>query len=146
MRLQTKIKGDKELTRVLQALPNRVQKNVLQGATIETLREIPLKPIKEAAPRHERGKRSQASKKYGTLKSNIRVSKLKRVRKGSKGARISTGNAFWGALIERGTRYISAKPWFRPTFSRLQNSIFKTLGLKIGIGIEREARKISKIR
>ena len=42
------------------------------------------------------------------------MARLRRPGKGRKGAQINTGQAFWGFMLERGTRYIAAKPWFLP--------------------------------
>lgn len=139
--LQSKIKGFDDADKLLRKLPRNVQNRVLQRATTDTLKEVALKPIKNAAPRHKE-QRSAASLKYGTLFQNIRVARLRKVRKGEKGARVHTGNAFWGALIERGTRHIAAMPWFGPKFRSLQNSMIKTLGDKLGHGIADEAQKL----
>lgn len=138
--LESKVGGFEDAHKLLKELPVRVQRNVLQTATRDTLKEVALKPIKAAAPRHD-GKRSQKSKQYGTLFANIRVAKLRRVRKGEKGARISTGNAFWGFIYEKGSRHQAARPWFAPKFRMLEGNMIKTLADKIGLGIEKEVEK-----
>lgn len=136
--LQSRISGFKEANNLLKQLPRRVQNRVLQNATRETLKETAQQPIKAAAPRHST-ERSPASRQYGTLKSNIRVAKLRKVRRGEKGARIHTGRAFWGYLIEKGTRHMPARPWFAPAFRALKSPMIRKLGEKIGRGIEKEA-------
>ncbi len=136
-KLMHKTAGFDEFSKLLKELPEQTEKRILQTATRETLKEI-APEIKQAAPRHT-GERSQASKKYGTLLSNIRVARLRSVRKGEKGARISTGRAFWGYIIEMGSRYHAAKPWFTPKFTSLENQMIKSLAKNIGNGIEKLA-------
>lgn len=140
MKFEHQIKGFAEFDRLLKQLPRRVENRVLQNATRDTLKETVLQPMKKNAPRHT-GDRSQASKQYGTLLSNIRVASLKKKRKNERGAVISTGKSFWGFIIEKGSRYISAKPWFLPTFRSLRGPMEQTLGEKIGKGIEDEAAR-----
>lgn len=139
MKLEGKVSGFDELDKLLKQLPRNVERRVLQKGTTAAMRSI-LPDMKAAAPRHD-GERSPASKKYGTLLSNIRAARLRRVRKGEKGTRISTGNAFWGFIYEKGSRYQPARPWFAPTFRRLQSKLIKVLGTEIGKGIEQEAAK-----
>lgn len=143
--LDSKITGFNEAEKLLKQLPKRTQERVLQRATTETLKETALYPIKNNAPRHN-GERSKASKEYGTLFSNIRVARLRKVKRGEKGSRIHTGRAFWGYIIEKGSRYIPAQPWFAPKFRSLQGVMFKVLGNKIGFGIEKEVNKLYKGR
>lgn len=140
MKIQHKLTGFEEFGKLLNELPRTVENKILQDATRDTLKETVLQPMKDAAPRHQ-DDRSPASKMYGTLKANIRVATLKNKRKNERGAAISTGRAFWGFLLEKGTRYIAARPWFLPTFSGKRGVMESTLGKKIGEGIEREAGK-----
>lgn len=131
--------GIKELDRKLGELPKRIENRVLQKAVTKAMREG-RNIVKAAAPRAE-GDRSPPSKKYGSLRRNIRVIRLKRVRKGQKGARIDTGNAFWGVFYEKGTRRQPARPWFLPAFKRAQEVVLSALKRELGNGIEAEARK-----
>jgi len=140
MRLEHKVKGFDEFDRLLKQLPRTVENRILQDATRDTLKETVWQPMKEAAPRHK-DDRSPASKQYGTLRSNIRVRALKSKRKNERGASISTGMAFWGWILEKGSRYIPAMPWFLPTFNMKREPMINTLGKKIGEGIEREAER-----
>lgn len=141
-KLKHSVEGFDEFGKLLNELPVRVEKRILQNATREALREQ-LPSIKAAAPRHE-GDRSPSSKKYGTLLSNIRVARLRTVKRGEKGARVSTGRAFWGFIYEMGSRYQPARPWFTPAFTALENSMIKSLAVKIADGIEKEAQKSYK--
>lgn len=137
MRLQGKVSGFEQAAQLLRELPPHVENNILQGATQEAMRAV-LPEMKAAAPRHL-DKRSPASKKYGTLKQNIRFGRLKRVNRGEKGSRIHTGNAFWGFIYEKGSRHQPARPWFEPTFSRMEGTMIHTLGVAIARGIEQFA-------
>lgn len=98
--------------RLLKQLPVAVEKRVLQKSTLEATRKAVRPLVQQAAPRG--AEPSQMSAKYGRLYKNIKVARLRRVKRGTKGARIDTGKAFWGVFIEKGTRYIAAKPWFAP--------------------------------
>lgn len=140
MKFQGKVEGFAEFDRLLKELPRTVENRVLEGATRDTLKEVVLQPMKQAAPRHS-GDRSPASKQYGTLLSNIRVAAIRKKRRNQRGAVIHTGMAFWGFIIEKGSRYIAAKPWFFPTFQSRTAAMIQTLGEKIGKGIEDEAEK-----
>lgn len=140
MKLEHKVDGFDQFSRLLNQLPRRVENRVLQNATRDTLKETVLQPMKKAAPRHK-GERSPSSQLYGTLLSNIRVASLKKKRKNERGAVISTGRAFWGFIIEKGSRYMPAKPWFLPTFRSHRGAMEQALGEKIGKGIEDEAAR-----
>lgn len=140
MNFKGKVEGFSEFDRLLKKLPQRVENNILQRATVNTLKKVMLAPMKAAAPRHT-AERSAASKKYGTLFANIRVNPLRNKRKGERGASISTGRAFWGWILEKGSRYIAANPWFFPTFVNRKSTMIATLGEEIGAGIESEAEK-----
>lgn len=138
MKVTGHVKGFEEFDKLLRELPQNVENKVLQTATRKAARSVvPL--IKAAAPTHT-DERSKASKEYGTLKSNIRTSNT-RGKKGQRGTRIHTGNAFWGYIYEMGSRFQAARPWFAPAFSKAQGTMIKTLGDEIGKGIEREAEK-----
>ena len=135
MKFKGDAKGFAEFDRLLKELPRTVENKVLREATRDTLKEVVLMGMKESAPRHA-DERSPASKKYGTLKSNIRVASVKKKRKNVQGAAIHTGRAFWGFILEKGSRYIAAMPWFLPFFKSKQAAMTQTLGEKIGKGIE----------
>ena len=143
MNIIIKNDGFKELDKLLSDLPKNVENRIMQKAVTKSIRKA-LPPIKKNAPRHKKGERSPSSMEYGTLKQNLKVKRLKRVRKGEKGARIDTGKAFWGVIIEQGSRYITAAPWFLPAFIQSQEIMLKSLGDEIGKGIELEAKKLGK--
>jgi len=139
MKLTHKLSGFNELDKLLTQLPRGVENKIMQNAVTKAMRSA-LPDVRAAAPRHT-GEQSPDSKKYGPLRKNLRVIRLRRVNKGQKGARIDTGNAFWGLILELGSRYIPASPWFGPAFRKANTKIIKTLGDELGKGIEAEAGK-----
>jgi len=135
------IKGFAEFERLLKQLPQNVENRVLQAATTAGAREMG-KAVKANAP-ISTGERSPASKLYGRLSENIKVQALKSVRqKGRRGARVYTGNAFWGMIIEFGRKKIAARPWFRPAIIHSQAAAIDKLKVGLGRGVEREAKKL----
>ena len=140
-RITRNIHGFRELDLLLQKLPQRIENKVLQASTTAGARAM-AKEVKAAAPVGA-GKQSPASKQYKRLKQNIKVAPLRIARqKGRRGSRIYTGNAFWGMFLEFGTRFIAARPWFRPAIERSQGAGIKELREGIARGIDREARKL----
>lgn len=138
------VRGFKEAEKLLQQLPRNVENRVLQAATMAGAREI-RKQVKADAPR-SKGKRSPASQTYDRLFKNIKVARLKKYakKKGIRGARVYTGNAFWGMFLEFGTRFIPARPWFRPAVAKAQDAATEKLKEGLGRGIEREAEKLAR--
>lgn len=136
-----KLDGLQELNNALGKLPKNVENRVLQNAVTSSAR-IARKKIADNAPRDADGQ-SQASKKYGRLFKNIKVRNSRRDRRnGQRGAYITTGNAFWGYFLEKGTRFISPKPWFLPAFTASANAMIENLKEKLQIGIEKEWDKL----
>ena len=131
--------ADKLLAQLSPAIENRVlQKSVSAGARV--FRD----EAKKNAPRGT-GTQSPSSKKYKRLFKNIKVQVLKSVKaKGRRGARVYTGNAFWGLFLEFGTRHIAARPWFRPSIDASKNNAIKALQTELGKGIEKEAAKLAR--
>jgi len=137
--------GFREAEAILRRMGPRVEHRVLQNATMAGARVMG-KNVKADAPRSAKGKRSKASETYKRLFQNIKVKPLRylRKRKGVRGARVSTGNAFWGMFLEFGTRFISARPWFRPAISKSVDSAVNKMKEILGRGIDREAGKLAK--
>lgn len=139
MQFKSTLSGFDGFSQLLKELPPHVENQVLQNATIAAVKSA--QPAIKAAAPVSADDRSPSSKKFGRLKSNIRVSKLRRVKKGQKGARIHTGKAFWGFLIEKGTRFMAAHPWFAPAWRAREENTLRVLGEEIGKGIEEKASK-----
>ena len=139
------VKGFKEAEQVLNQLPGRMEARVLQAATMSGAREI-RKEVKKAAPRGDKTKQSPSSKKYKRLYQNIKAIQLKSLKrkKGIRGSRVTTGNAFWGVFLEFGTKHIAAKPWFRPAVTKARDAATEALKKALGRGIEREASKLAR--
>lgn len=139
-----KLDGFDEFDKFLQKMPENVEKRVLQKSVNKALRSSQ-KALRAAAPRHK-GEQSAASKEYKELRKNIKVKRLRRTARGQKGARIDTGQAFWGYIYEKGSRYQAANPWFEPAFMGAKDNILKVLGVELGKNIEIEARKLAGIK
>ena len=133
--VKANITGLGELKKKFQELPLKVENQILQKATTASLMKIKPEMI-EAAPAHM-DEQSPASKIYGPIKKNIRVIKLKNLRRGQKGARLDTGNAFWAFFYEKGTRHQPARPWFLPRFTALIDNVVDTVSDQITEGIEK---------
>ena len=141
MATQRHINGFAEAEKLLKQLPQNVENRVLQAATTAGARQMQ-KAVKANAPIGT-AEQSPSSKQYKRLSQNIKVQTLKSARqKGRRGARVFTGNAFWGMFLEFGTRFISARPWFRPAIVQSQGSAVAKLKDTLGKGIEREAKKL----
>lgn len=139
------VSGFRELEAVLRKLPQNVEHRVLQSATMAAARVI-RKNVKAKAPRSVKGDQSPSSKLYKHLYQNIKVEQLRRARKkGMRGARVVTGDAFWGRFLEFGTRFISASPWFRPAVSESADPAVDKMKDALVRGIEREATKLARV-
>lgn len=137
------ITGLSDARKVLKQFPDRVQKKVLNAAVRASANELK-REVKAAAPVDE-GVRSEASEKYGRLKQNIRVIRLRfGVAKTSASYRVDTGKAFWGYFIEYGTRFIAANAWFRSAVDRAYDRSLNKMKEHIAVGVEREAMKLYK--
>lgn len=137
------VSGFREMDILLRQLGPKIESRVLQNATSAGAR-IMAKEVKANAPKGS-GKQSAASKRYGRLEKNIRVQVLRIAKaKGRRGARVDTGDGFWGLFLEFGTRFIRAQPWFRPAIDRSQNAAINKLKKTMGRGIEREAAKLAR--
>jgi HK97 gp10 family phage protein len=137
----SQVTGLKEINKVLQQLPDTIERRVLQNAVNAGGRVI-LNAVKEKAPRHE-GKQSAASKRYGTLVRNLRIQALTRVRRGMRGVRVWTKDAFWAVFYELGTKRQPARPFMEPAFQEAQDWAVQAVKDKLVEGIEKEATKLA---
>lgn len=137
------VSGFREAQALLKQLPQNVENRVLQAATMAAAREM-RKTVKANAPKST-GKRSKASLEYKRLSQNITARPLKSAkRKGQRGARVSTGKAFWGYILEFGSRFIAARPWFRPAVESSREQATKALRDGLAKGLDREAEKLAR--
>lgn len=140
MKFDGKLEGFAEFDKLLKTLPRNVENRVLQGA-VNAAARVGYKAIKAAAPVHKIFQ-SVASKKYGPLKKNLRVVTSKKDKKrGKRGAYITTGDAFWAYIYEKGSRNQPARPWMLPAFKASYVEMLKALQDRLGAGIIREATK-----
>lgn len=139
--VKTHVAGLSEARRLLKQLPEKVQNKVL----IDSVRagtDIIHKAVKASAPQST-NRRSKASYMYGHLKENIRMFKLKfNVPEETVIFRVNTGDAFWARFLEYGTRFMPARPWFRPAVDANAERAVSAMKEKLAQGIEREAMKL----
>lgn len=90
------------------------------------------------------GRRDHRGRYYGHLRDNLKVVSVKAKKPGLILYRVSTGDAFWGNFLERGTVKMSAKPWMRPTVDRMTGEIVDLQISTIKTGIEFQARKAAR--
>lgn len=151
MARRSSVKGFQEARAVLRKLPDRIQERVLQQAATAAVR-LWARDVRKAAPIGKQ--RSAASAQYGPLRKNIRVVRLRRVPRGSKGARVSTGDGFWGLFYEKGTQQRfnkrgksagaqPARAWFEPTIRRGEMAVLVKFVEALTRGIGREAQRLA---
>lgn len=140
MKFEGKIGGFTEMSQLFKQLPDRVEKKVLQRATLDGLRAARA-DVKAAAPVGDPSDRSPSSQEYGSLKANIRVVRKKRVKKGQKGAVITTNKAFWGFILEKGSRFIPAQPWFLPAITGAYDKVTKAMAESMRTNLTKEIEK-----
>lgn len=87
---------------------------------------------------------TERERKYGHLRDEIRVRKVKARALHTIVHIVSTGRAFWGSFLEFGTVKMAARPWWRPLVDANYQRIFKLQTSKLGDGIEREAKRIAR--
>lgn len=130
---RSRIIGAKEIGDVLRMLPREIGDRQLNTAVRAGARVVA-----EAA-------RNKVPVESGKLWRSIRVERV-RARRGrlTVGYRIGVGKeAFYGMMLEFGTRFISKRPWLRPAFEESHLAILEAMGTSLKKGIERAARKLA---
>jgi len=74
-----------------------------------------------AAPRGDSANRSKSSMLYGRLYTNMRAKTLRKKHADSRAAVVTRGRAFWGDILNRGSRYIPATRWYDKALSASQS-------------------------
>lgn len=144
MKLEVKREGFDELRHLFAQLPADVASSVLGEATLAGAR-VMAKAAKKESPRQASGERqSQASRKYGRLRRNIKAIKLKKKRNSSRASIASVGDAFWGGILERGTRYIPANRWWERAYRNSEKAVLDAVKQRIVLGIEKRANRLIK--
>lgn len=140
--VRIELSGFKELQTAIDKLPGNVDNRVLQAAVTGAIRQG-AKEIRSSVPVGSEP-RSINSQKYGSARKNIKVSRVRSAKKSGKGAKVTTGNAFWMWFYERGSRHQPARPWFAPAFARAKGAMLAELSDRIKTGVEREFSKMVK--
>lgn len=144
VKLEVRQEGFSELRAMFAQLPADVQSSVLGEATLTGAR-VMAKTAKREAPRQASGERqSKNSEKYGRLRTNIKAIKLKKKRNSSRAAIASVGDAFWGAIIERGSRYMPANRWWERAYKNSEEAVLQAVKQRIVLGIEKRANRLIK--
>ena len=139
---KTTVRGLKETRALLRKLPDRAQKKVMGGA-VRSGATVFKKEVKKNAPVGDEP--SPISKKFGPLKDNIRVVRLKRgIPKTSSSYRVDTGKSPQGFWREFGTSRQPAQPWFRPAVDGGWQSAVNKIKERLGAGVAREAAKLGR--
>lgn len=142
MKVDMKWDGFKEFDNLLAQLPRNVEERVIQKAVNKVLKNV-LPEFMRRAPKHKTGEQSKMSKEYGSILANLRV-RPTRSQPGSRGARVTTGNAFWAYFFDKGTRHQPARHWYDRVFAALSEKLLSALGVEIDAGVEREVKKLEK--
>lgn len=130
---EIKIEGLKELDNRLKNLPFKVQKKVLNAA-VRSGATIIKKEAKQRVP-----------VRSGFLKKNILVRKKKKQPIDKPIYQVGCSNKAWyGRIIEFGSRMVAARPWLRPAFDVSKQKVLDQIRKKLKIGIEREAAKLAR--
>lgn len=139
MQFNGRVEGFKELSKALNALPDRMQKRVTRGA-VRKGAVVVQKAIIARAPVGE----GTTHPKYGKLKNNIKI-KEEKAASSKTTARFVVHNsrAFWGSFLEFGTVNMPAQPFMRPGFDESTDAAFTAMAKGLGDGLAREAKKLA---
>lgn len=106
----------KSLKNLGEASQNRITRNAARaGATVAR------KELIKAAPRGKQ--QSKASRTYGQLHKNIKMSQHKAGGKFLPYYRVTTGRAFWGGFLDKGTKHISPSFWWQQTIELIRSAV-----------------------
>ncbi len=147
------IRVDKRaLERKLRDLPRRVERKIVNGATRKGANVIAREMRKRAPVRAASGNpgidlkfagEGEFPRGPGFLKKNIRARKVKDRRNNGATYRVGPrGYAFYGLILEGGSRYITARPWMRPAFDAKANEAAEAVIDAFWDGIEKELEKL----
>ncbi|NFV79999.1 HK97-gp10 family putative phage morphogenesis protein [Magnetospirillum aberrantis] len=139
---QSRVVGLRDARAILKKLPQNVQRRVLNNAT-RAGATVMKGAVRRKAPIGVEP--SDLSEKYGPLKDNIRIVRLKRgVPKDQAEYRVDTGNAPQGFWAEFGTSRQPARPWFRPAADSAWSRAVARIKERLAAGVAREAEKLGK--
>lgn len=142
MQVTFKTTGFKELSEAFRIMPPEVANRVLASAVLAGAKVIE-GAAKAAAPRGGDGvERSNNSYIYGRLRYNLKARSLRKRRETSRAAIVTPGRAFWGDLLNRGTRYIPASNWYENALRRSEDIALKTVQDRMVTRIQAIANKV----
>lgn len=78
--------------------------------------------------------------KYGHLKANITIGPVRARNVHAVVWKVTTGDAFWGRMLEYGTVKMTARPWARPIVERMKSTLIQIQIAKLNERIEAVAR------
>lgn len=81
---------------------------------------------------------------YGRLYQNIKMRKVRARKEHTIVYQVTTGRAFWGYFLERGTSRMGAKPWFRPAFDTAAPEALNVQITELRSGIDRAAKRAAR--
>jgi hypothetical protein len=126
MQVKMRTTGFSELKEAFKLMPEEVQNQVLAAGVIAGARVLETAG-RAAAPRGGVSDRSTQSFLYGRLFTNIKARALRKRRNSSRAAIVTRGKAYWGDLLNRGTRYIPATHWWDNMLSSTENLALETM-------------------
>lgn len=111
MDVSTNTVGFNELKAAFKAMPEQIQNQVLASGVLAGAKVVARQAVNDA-PRGNTQHRSQNSFIYGRLFANIKARALRKRKPSSRAAIVTRGRAYWGDLLNRGTRYVPATHWY----------------------------------
>ncbi len=136
---RSQVQGFKEIEQVLKALPGKLAERELTNA-VRAGANVIRKEARARAPRG--GVPSEMSKKFGPLHKKIRARRVKKTRRSVEFV-VNEGSAFYGALLEFGTKDIAPRPWITPAFDVSAPAAVQKVGERLGKGVEKVTKELA---
>lgn len=142
--IRAKVEGLGELKQSLDALGSEVATKV--GVTADRKAAQAFRDaLRQAAPYDPREK-LRGGKNLGHLRENIRIRRVRAQKQGHIVYWVTVGRAFWGMLLELGTKHMPARPWMLPAFEAARERLAAVQIEELRQGVEKAARRLAKIR
>lgn len=140
-----KVDGLADCEAVLKELPEEVAKTVVFAALRDGA-SVAQNAILHAAPVGVYGPHDPPAPgrvKWGALRGNIVSVRRSKIVIGQAGYIVGIGHAFWGAFQEFGTRRMPARPWLRPAWEGVKETVLNVIKQRLAEGIERAAKQLA---
>ena len=128
------IRGLKKVTKALEILPARVQKNILVAG------------VRAVASDFARSAKAVVIKDSGDLKKSIKVKKRRSRSKNYTRFTIGIDKAkysvFYGHMVEFGTSNMPAQPFMRPAFERGKHQAIQQMTVRMRKRLDKEIAKV----